>query len=85
VLADEPTGNLDSKTGTAIMELLCRSCDEMCQTIIMVTHDPRAAAFSKRVVFLRDGLVRHDIRFEPQIDREQRLREVIHIMEEPQE
>ncbi len=39
VLADEPTGNLDSKTGTAIMELLRRSRDELQQTIIIVTHD----------------------------------------------
>ena len=57
VLADEPTGNLDSKTGTAIMELLRRSCDDLHQTIIVVTHDPRAAAYAGRVVFLRDGHV----------------------------
>lgn len=55
VLADEPTGNLDSKTGTAIMELLNRSCIELRQTIIIVTHDPRAAAYAQRVVFLKDG------------------------------
>ena len=55
VLADEPTGNLDSKTGTAIMELLRRSCDEMGQTIVAVTHDAKAAAYADRVVFLRDG------------------------------
>ena len=55
VLADEPTGNLDSKTGTSIMQLLRRSCDELGQTIIVVTHDQRAAAFADRVVFLQDG------------------------------
>ena len=84
VLADEPTGNLDSRTGTAIMELLRLSCDDWQQTIIMVTHDPRAAAYADRVVFLRDGQVQHDITFDAQQDMEQRLRVVIHTMEEPQ-
>ncbi len=57
VLADEPTGNLDTKTGNAIMELLRRSCDELSQTIIVVSHDPRASAHADRVVFLRDGAI----------------------------
>lgn len=57
VLADEPTGNLDTKTGNAIMDLLRRSCDELSQTIIVVSHDPRAAAHADRVVFLRDGAI----------------------------
>ncbi len=57
VLADEPTGNLDSKTGTTIMQLLRRSCDELGQTIIVVTHDQRAAAYADRVVFLQDGAI----------------------------
>ena len=57
VLADEPTGNLDSKSGTAILELLRHSCDNLQQTIVMVTHDPRAASFADRVVFLKDGRV----------------------------
>jgi len=57
LLADEPTGNLDTKSGTAIMELLQRSCRELEQTVIVVTHDPRAAAYAQRVIFLRDGLV----------------------------
>lgn len=55
VLADEPTGNLDSKSGTAILELLRRTCDELEATIVMVTHDPRAASFADRVVFIKDG------------------------------
>jgi putative ABC transport system ATP-binding protein len=84
LLADEPTGNLDSKTGTAIMELLRRSRDALKQTIIMVTHDPRAATYADRVVFLRDGQIQHDIRFEAKQKMEQRLRVVIQIMEEPQ-
>jgi putative ABC transport system ATP-binding protein len=57
VLADEPTGNLDSRSGTAILELLRRSCDDLGATIIMVTHDPRAASFADRVIFLKDGLI----------------------------
>ncbi len=57
LLADEPTGNLDTKTGTAIMELLQRSCRELDQTVIVVTHDPRAASYAQRVIFLRDGLL----------------------------
>jgi putative ABC transport system ATP-binding protein len=55
VLADEPTGNLDSKSGTAVLELLRRSCDQLGQTIVMVTHDPRSASYADRVVFLQDG------------------------------
>ncbi len=83
VLADEPTGNLDSKTGTAIMELLRRSRDDLGQTIIIVTHDPRAAAYADRVVFLSDGQIRYDLAFDTQQDMSQRLRVVISTMEEP--
>jgi len=57
VLADEPTGNLDTKTTTEILELLRRSCDELGQTIVMVTHDARAASYADRIVFLRDGRI----------------------------
>jgi len=57
VLADEPTGNLDSKNGEEILKLLRHSCDELGQTIIMVTHDPKAASYADRVVFLKDGRV----------------------------
>jgi putative ABC transport system ATP-binding protein len=57
VLADEPTGNLDSKSGTTILELLRRSCDELGQTIVMVTHDPKAASYADRIVFLKDGQI----------------------------
>ena len=55
VLADEPTGNLDSRSGTIILELLRRTCKELNKTVVMVTHDPRAASYADRVVFLRDG------------------------------
>jgi putative ABC transport system ATP-binding protein len=57
VLADEPTGNLDSKSGEEILNLLRRSCDELGQTIVMVTHDPKAASYADRIVFLKDGSI----------------------------
>lgn len=57
VLADEPTGNLDSKTGHQILELLERSSHELGQTIVMVTHDARAASFADRVIFIQDGRI----------------------------
>ncbi len=55
VFADEPTGNLDSKTGTEILELLRHSVADMGQTIVMVTHEARAAAIADRVLYLADG------------------------------
>ena len=82
VLADEPTGNLDTKTGKAIMELLRRSCDELGQTVIVVTHDPRAALFADRVVFLQDGLISSSIQFDVDLDSASRLRLIIDKMEE---
>jgi putative ABC transport system ATP-binding protein len=82
VLADEPTVNLGFRTGIAIMKLLRRSRDELGQTIIIVTHDPRAAACADRVVFLQDGRVYHDITFDAQHDMGQRLHAVMHTMEE---
>ena len=60
ILADEPTGNLDSKTGTTVLELLARMARERNHTILMVTHDPRAASFGHRLVTLRDGLLESD-------------------------
>jgi putative ABC transport system ATP-binding protein len=59
VLADEPTGNLDSRSGTSILELLRKTCRELKATIVMVTHDPRAASYADRVVFLKDGQIVH--------------------------
>ncbi len=57
VLADEPTGNLDSKSGAAVLELLRRACKELSTTVVMVTHDPRAASYADRAVFLKDGQI----------------------------
>ena len=61
VFADEPTGNLDSKTGGEILELLRASVEGYGQTIVMVTHDPRAAAIADRILFLADGLIVRDL------------------------
>ncbi|HEY5669687.1 MAG TPA: ABC transporter ATP-binding protein [Anaerolineales bacterium] len=80
VLADEPTGNLDSKTGTAIMELLRKSCDELEQTIVVVTHDPRAAMYADRVVFLRDGHIDGELRFLPLTPLTDKLHQIIERM-----
>jgi putative ABC transport system ATP-binding protein len=60
VFADEPTGNLDSKTSADILALMRRAADEYDQTIVMVTHDPRAAAVADRVLFLTDGAISRD-------------------------
>ncbi len=57
ILADEPTGNLDSITSEEIMSLLRQSCSQLQQTIILVTHDPKDAAFADRVIFLKDGRI----------------------------
>ncbi|MFC2030167.1 ABC transporter ATP-binding protein [Chloroflexota bacterium] len=81
VLADEPTGNLDSKTGTAIMQLLRQSCDDLGQTVIVVSHDPRAAAFADRVVFLGDGLVASELLLSGDQGTDHRLRLVMDRME----
>ena len=62
VFADEPTGNLDSRSGAEVLGLLRRSVDELGQTVVMVTHDPVAAAFTDRVVFLADGSVVEELR-----------------------
>jgi putative ABC transport system ATP-binding protein len=57
IFADEPTGNLDSRSGGEILAFLRRAVDELGQTIVMVTHDPVAAAYADAVVFLADGRV----------------------------
>ena len=60
IFADEPTGNLDSKSSGELLDLLRRSVDEFGQTVIMVTHDPTAASYADRLLVLGDGRVVHD-------------------------
>ena len=62
VFADEPTGNLDSRSGAEVLALLRRTVSEFGQTVVMVTHDPVAAAHTDRVVFLADGRVVDELR-----------------------
>jgi len=62
LFADEPTGNLDSKTSGEILELLRDSVNAYGQTMVMVTHEPRAAAIADRVLFLADGLIVRELR-----------------------
>ena len=57
IFADEPTGNLDSRTGGEILTFMRKAVDELRQTIVMVTHDPGAAGYADRVIFLADGRI----------------------------
>jgi putative ABC transport system ATP-binding protein len=61
VFADEPTGNLDSKTSEEILQLVRESVDDYGQTTVMVTHDPRAAGIADRILFLADGQIVRDL------------------------
>ena len=79
VLADEPTGNLDRKVGKEILSLLRRACDEKKQTIVMVSHDPIAASYADRVVFLRDGQIVRQLK---PGDGELGVQEIIDVMAE---
>ena len=68
VFADEPTGNLDSRAGAEILSFARRAVDDLGQTIVMVTHDPGAAAYADRVVFLADGRIVDELA-DPTADR----------------
>ena len=72
LLADEPTGNLDYATGGEILDQLWRSCDQRGQTIVLVTHDARAAAHADRVLVLGDGKIRDEIQLGRRTDRDAR-------------
>ncbi|HEY6056847.1 MAG TPA: ATP-binding cassette domain-containing protein, partial [Candidatus Limnocylindrales bacterium] len=61
LLADEPTGNLDYTTGSEILDALWRTCVERRQTIVLVTHDSKAAAYADRVCFVQDGRILEEI------------------------
>ena len=76
VFADEPTGNLDSRSSAEVLGFLRRAVRDMAQTVVMVTHDPVAAAYADRVLFLADGRIVDELRdptAEQVIDRMKRL------------
>ena len=78
IFADEPTGNLDSKAGAEMLDFMRSAVRELGQTIVMVTHDPVAASYSDRVVFLGDGRIvdeMHDPTAEAVLDRMKRIGE----------
>jgi putative ABC transport system ATP-binding protein len=68
LFADEPTGNLDSKTSGEILDLVRSSTDTYGQTTVMVTHEARAAAIADRILFLEDGLIVKELRGASQAD-----------------
>ncbi len=78
IFADEPTGNLDSVTGAEILDFMRRAVREFGQTIVMVTHDPTAASYSDRVIFLADGKIVDELA-EPSADEVfDKMREIGH-------
>jgi putative ABC transport system ATP-binding protein len=62
VFADEPTGNLDSKSATDLLEQMRATVDDLGQTVVMVTHDAHGASFADRVLFLADGRIVRELR-----------------------
>ncbi len=77
LLADEPTGNLDTKTGASILELLRGVCDEGGQAAVMVTHDFRAASYADRVLVLRDGRIRGETQLKGKPDTRRTLSQLL--------
>lgn len=60
ILADEPTGNLDSRSSDEVVQMLRQTVDDLHQTLLLVTHDPRVAAYADRIIFLKDGKIVDD-------------------------
>lgn len=83
VLADEPTGNLDSATGAEVLALLRRIVDDLGTTVLMVTHDPRAAAMSDEVILLRDGEVAGRLPLVPDVPLESRATQLTAWLADP--
>lgn len=71
ILGDEPTGNLDSRASDEVVQLLRRAADDWKRTIVIVTHDPRIAAYADRIVFLKDGQIVDENRLKGQGNAEQ--------------
>jgi putative ABC transport system ATP-binding protein len=73
ILADEPTGNLDSRTSVEIMQIFQRLNDEQNITVLLVTHEPDIARFAKRIIMFRDGKVRKDTVIDNRVDADEIL------------
>jgi len=71
LLGDEPTGNLDSHSSDEVVQLLRQACDDWGRTVILVTHDPRIAAYADRIVFLKDGQIVDENRLKGQGNADQ--------------
>lgn len=80
ILADEPTGNLDSRSGAIVVEALEDINERLGKTIVMVTHDPQVASHCKRIIFLKDGKILKDIRREE--SREQFYLDILEMMKD---
>ena len=78
IFGDEPTGNLDSRSGAEVLSILRAAVDDFRQTVVIVTHDPRAASYADRVVFLADGRIVDEMR-SPTAERV--LEKMIHLDE----
>jgi putative ABC transport system ATP-binding protein len=85
ILADEPTGNLDSRTSVEIMQIFQRLNDEQNITVMLVTHEPDIARFSKRIVLFRDGKIRKDTFLDNQVDANEILLALPWIEEDDEE
>ena len=83
ILADEPTGNLDSKGAEEMLRWLRRTVDEWNRTVVMVTHDPRMAAYADRIIFMKDGTVVDDTRLGADTSVEKLLEKMETIAERP--
>jgi putative ABC transport system ATP-binding protein len=71
ILADEPTGNLDTRAGDEIAGLLRQVADDWGRTVVMVTHDPRIAAYADRIIFLKDGTLVDEARLSPRAGQDE--------------
>ena len=80
ILADEPTGNLDSKSGDVVIHTLSHINRELGKTIVMVTHDPKMASYCSRLILLKDGMILEDMR--NGVDQEAFYQEILGKMKE---